>query len=211
MKTRPVRLSILLPTVKQCPSMNEYFAVIEEALLAAGITLLQLREKDLPAVELHHLAGQLRELTRRHDCLLLLNDRIDIALAVQADGVHLGRQSVPANVARRILGPQALIGVSTHSIAEIEQAHDQGADFVTFGPVYYTASKARYGAPLGIESLRHACARSPIPIYALGGIKEERVAELKAAGAYGVAAISAFMAAASPAAVCKRFLTIIAA
>lgn len=179
-------------------STQEAFLKQVEALLAAGVRMLQVREKDLASNELYELSLKLRKLTHNYGCLLLINDRLDIALACQADGVHLGTMSMPTQMARQLLGQDKIIGVSTHHQSEIAEAARTGANFVTFGPVYYTESKAKYGAPVGIHALRQACANPPIPIYALGGIKAEHVKDLQATGIYGVAAISSLLKAQHP-------------
>jgi thiamine-phosphate pyrophosphorylase len=175
------------------------------AALEGGVRAVQLREKDLPAAALYPLARELREITRRYGARLLINDCIDVALASGADGVHLGGHSLPTATARRLLGQGALIGVSTHSEAEAAQAARDGADFVTFGPVYFTPSKASYGAPLGLERLA-AAAASPLPVFALGGVTPERCAEVLAKGAAGAALISAILADPDPAAAAARCL-----
>lgn len=169
-----------------------------ERALRGGVRAVQLREKDLPAAELFHLAGQLRSLTRRYAARLLINDRIDIALAVEADGIHLGAGSLPVAEARRLLGPQKLIGYSAHRLKELSSAESSGADFATFSPIYHTPSKAAWGPPQGIERLRQACRASRLPVFALGGIRQEHLPEVLAAGAHGVAVISAILAAADP-------------
>lgn len=174
--------------------------VVIEELLVAGLSMLQLREKDLSAAQLFPLAVQLRQLTSRYNCKLLINDRIDLALASEADGVHLGGHSLPIAVARKLLGADKLLAVSTHSLAEVTQAAAAGADFVTFGPVFYTPSKAAYGQPVGLSELRQACNISPIPVFALGGINQQNAAATIACGATGVALISALLTAKSPAA-----------
>lgn len=168
------------------------------AALQGGVRGVQLREKDLSPRELLPLALELRALTRRFGARLLINDRIDIAQAVEADGVHLAGTSLPTAIARRLLGPAALIGVSTHSLAEVLAAASEGADFVTFGPIYPTASKAAYGPPVGLEALRSACATTTLPIFALGGIKSSHISQLQSAGAAGIALISAIISAADP-------------
>lgn len=173
--------------------------------LAGGVRAVQLREKDLSARDLYPLARELRAVTRRAGARLLINDRVDVALAVEADGVHLGGGSLPVKAARHILGPGRLIGVSTHAVAEVQAARADGADFATFGPVFFTPSKAAFGAPVGLERLRAACA-GPLPIFALGGVTDERVPDLLAAGAAGVACISAILAAPSPEAAAAAFL-----
>lgn len=181
----------------QVKKKNQFLETIEE-LLQSGIKMIQMREKDLSAAELYPLAKRLRTMTHCHNSLLLINDRIDLALAVKADGVHLGHHSLPINVARKVLGPNFLIGASTHSSDEVKVASQQGADFVTFGPIYYTPSKAAYGNPVGIEPLQEIAVETSIPIYALGGIKKDNAKKTLEAGAYGLAAISALLSAPSP-------------
>jgi len=181
----------------QVPAGHTLLATVEAAL-QGGVRAVQLREKDLPASELLPLAEELRALTRRFAARLLLNDRIDVALAVAADGVHLGGHSLPAAVARHLLGPQRLIGVSAHHSAEIAAAAAGGADFVTFGPVFATPSKAAYGPPLGIDALRKACTVAALPVFALGGIKAAHLSLLRNNGVHGTAVISAIMAAVDP-------------
>lgn len=124
---------------------------------------------------------------------LLINDRVDVALALRADGVHLRSDSLPPSVARRLLGEDRLIGVSTHSVEDVLRAEGEGADFVVLGPVYETPSKRMYGAPLGLSPLERAASRSRIPVFAIGGITARRVREVRRAGAHGVAVVSAIL------------------
>jgi thiamine-phosphate pyrophosphorylase len=177
---------------------------VVRAALDGGVRAVQLREKDLEGGELYHLAEELRKLTARYQARLLINDRIDVALAVDADGVHLGQTSFPVAVARQLLGPEKLIGVSTHSVAEIHTA--KGADFLLFGPVYFTPSKAAYGEPQGVERLRLAVQQSAAPVIAIGGIKTAQMAEVLNAGAYGVGVITAISAASDPAQAARELL-----
>jgi thiamine-phosphate pyrophosphorylase len=174
--------------------------------LEGGVRAVQLREKDLSAAELYPLALELRTLTHAFGAKLLLNDRIDVALAVGADGVHLGGHSLPLAAARTLLGPDKLLGVSTHRLAEIPAAAAAGADFVTFGPVFATPSKLPYGAPVGVAALAQACTSSPLPLFALGGIKAEQLGLLRQAGCCHVAVISAILAAADPAGASRALL-----
>ena len=140
----------------------------------------------------------------RYQAQLLINDRIDVALAVEADGVHLGHNSFCVKDARRLLGTEKLIGVSTHSQQEITAARE--ADFIVFGPVYYTPSKAAYGEPQGLNRLREAVSQSAVPVFAIGGIKADRVAEVLETGAHGIAMISALSAATDPAQAARDIL-----
>lgn len=176
-----------------------------EAALRGGVSAVQLREKNLPAAALVELAGALRELTARHGAALLINDRVDVAMAVDADGVHMPASSFAIGDARRLLGADKLVAVSTHDPAEVAEAAAQGADFAVFGPVYDTPSKRPYGEPLGLESLARA-ALAAIPVIAIGGITSDRVAEVRSAGAAGAAAIRALLSAPDPEAAARGLL-----
>jgi len=170
-----------------------FFSGIEEAL-RGGVGALQLREKDLEIRTLLDMAYRMRALTDRYDAKLFINDRVDIALAVKADGVHLGGSSIPVRAARKVVGEGLIIGASTHSREEAMQAEQEGADFITLGPVYGTQSKLRYGSPLGLEVLERTRDDIAVPVFAIGGITKERVEEVLKSGAYGIALISAILA-----------------
>jgi thiamine-phosphate pyrophosphorylase len=171
------------------------FTAVEEAL-KGGSKAVQLREKDLGTRDLLDMAYKMRELTKTYEAKLFINDRVDIALAVEADGVQLGKESVPAHAVRKSFQDKLIIGVSTHSLDEAIEAESGGADFITLGPVYHTPSKMKYGKPIGIEILRKV-AKISIPVFAIGGIKLDKVREVKEAGADGVALISAILIAES--------------
>ena len=177
---------------------------VVEAALSGGVRAVQLREKDLPVPELYDLAWELRSLTARYDARLLINERIDLALAVEADGVQLGIGSLPVTAARRI-APDLLIGYSSHGVAEAAAALAKGADFATFGPVFPTPSKAVCGEPLGLAQLTRACEAVTGPVFALGGIKQSNLAQVTATGCYRVALISDILAAPDPAAAAEAF------
>ena len=179
--------------------------VLQQAL-DGGVKGIQLREKDLVGRELFFLAEAARKLTQRYHALLLINDRIDIALAVDADGVHLSTASIPIESARALLGRQQLLGASTHSLEEAQEAERNGADFVMFGPVYFTPSKASYGSPQGLAALKKVVEKLSLPIYAIGGIKPENIADTRRTGVRGVALISAVMSAADPENATKEIL-----
>jgi thiamine-phosphate pyrophosphorylase len=180
--------------------------LVVEAALRGGARIVQLREKDLPPRELYPLALEMRQLTQAYGARLLINDRIDVALAVNADGVHLTTTSLPASSARQILGPGRLIGVSTHTRAEAQAAVEQGADFVVFGPVFFTPSKASYGQPVGLDALRAVRAVVKSPLLAIGGIKQANLDQVLAAGADGIAVISAIISADDPTAATQDLL-----
>jgi thiamine-phosphate pyrophosphorylase len=188
----------------QCAPGHTLFSAVEAAL-RGGVKAVQLREKDLTPIELLEYAQHLRSLTRQYGAKLLINDRADIAVAVEADGVHLTENSMDIASARKVLGGEKLIGVSTHSLARAGAAQREGADFITFSPIYHTPSKAGYGSPQGLERLREVCAEVDVPVFALGGITPERQAEVQRAGAKGVALISAIIGAPDPAAAAQSF------
>ena len=169
-----------------------------EAALKGGVGAVQLREKDLSARELMRIGRELRVVTQRYGARLFINDRVDIALALDCDGVHLGQRSITPRDARHLMGGKKLVGVSTHTLAEAALAEEGGADFITFGPVYWTPSKASYGEPVGVDRLRSVRERCALPLFALGGVKKEQAAEVAGAGADGVAAISALLASEEP-------------
>jgi thiamine-phosphate pyrophosphorylase len=204
--TARIDFSLYLITDRQGLAAKGTLIDAVAAALEGGVRAVQLREKDLSAAELYSLARQLRALTREFGAKLLINDRIDLTLAVEADGVHLGTRSLPTAEARRLLGPAPLIGVSTHRPDEIAEAASQGADFVTFGPVYLTPSKEPYGEPVGLEALRSACSASPLPVFALGGIQPHRISEVLDSGAHGVALISAILSRPDPALAAREIL-----
>ena len=178
-----------------------------EAALQGGVRAVQLREKDLSSVELYDLAVSLRRLTSRYQAKLLINDRVDIALAVDADGVHLTEHSLPVNIARQLIGPDRLLAVSTHHLDKALSCAQQGADFITFSPIYDTPSKLHYGPPQGLERLREVCRRSTIPVFALGGITAKRWHEVQSAGAQGCAVISAIIGQQDPKTAAETFLS----
>jgi len=171
---------------------------VVDAALQGGVDAVQLREKDLPGGALFALASRLRELTHRHGARLLINDRVDIALAVGADGVHLPVDSFRPKDARRLLGADALIGASTHSVEQARAAATDGADFVVFGPVFETPSKRAFGTPLGLASLAQVTQAVAVPTLAIGGLTAGRVPSVRDRGAFGVAVIAAIMAADDP-------------
>ncbi len=179
-------LRLYLITDREC--VTDLITAAEQAL-KGGVTAIQLREKDLSAKELLPLARSLRALTREHGARLFINDRVDVALMAGADGVHLGEASLAANEVRA-LAPDLWIGVSTHSLEGALKAQDAGADFITFSPIFETASKKEFGPTQGLERLKEVCEKTRLPVLALGGIKKNRISTVLDQGAFGVALIS---------------------
>ncbi|MFM9111459.1 MAG: thiamine phosphate synthase [Prochlorococcaceae cyanobacterium] len=173
--------------------------------LAAGLRLVQYRDKDRPDGERLEQARRLRALCAEHGALFLVNDRIDLALAVDADGVHLGQDDLPPALARRLLGPERLIGRSTHTPEQLAQAVADGCDYVGVGPVHATPTKPGR-EPVGLAYVRAAAAASPIPWFAIGGVEAATLAAVRAAGARRVAVVRAITEAQDPAAATAELL-----
>jgi thiamine-phosphate pyrophosphorylase len=186
-------------------SQDDFFRAVENAL-KAGVRAVQLREKDLSTRELLDMAFAFREMTKRYGAKLFINDRMDIALIAEADGVHLGNSSMPVNAVRKVIGERFLIGRSTHSLKDALEAAEDGADFITFGPIFQTPSKARYGDPVGLEAMKDTSEKISIPIFGLGGIKISNIREVLDFGASGVALISGILAAADVGATAGAYL-----
>jgi len=179
--------------------------VLERAL-DGGVKAIQLREKDLSGKELFRLAERINRLCEQYQAQLFINDRVDVALAIGAAGVHLTETSMPVPAARSLLGAHRSIGVSTHSLEGARRAEQDGADFVIFGPVYFTPSKAEFGVPQGIGALKIIVENVALAVYAIGGIKAENLLEAKSVGSRGVALISAIMSAEDPARETRQIL-----
>jgi len=180
---------------------------IEQAA-KAGVDWIQIREKDLSGRDLAKLTENAILLTGGSSAVLV-NDRVDVACVVGASGVHLGEHSLPADQARRLASQRCqklyfIVGVSAHSLERAIQAEQAGADYVIFGPVYTTPSKASFGRPQGVQRLREVCRRLTIPVLAIGGITLKNAAQCFAAGAGGIAAIRLFQDAADLEAVVKE-------
>jgi thiamine-phosphate pyrophosphorylase len=198
-------LKLTLVTDRTQTRGRDLVALVLECL-DAGLPAVQVREKDLATVELAALCRRLRGPARERGALLIVNDRADVALAVGADAVQRTHASLTVAELRTVVERRASVGASVHSLPDALGAEAEGADWIVFGPVYDTASKRAYGAPQGLARLRDVARAVRIPVIAIGGITPERVGEVRAAGAHGVAAISGILSADSPAAATTRFL-----
>jgi len=166
-----------------------------QRVFTAGAPAIQLRERDISARELVMLAREVQAVPASCSFQLLINDRIDVALALEGVGVHLRSNSLPVSVARQLLGAQRLLGISVHAVEEVLSAQSQGADYIILGPIYETPSKQMFGPPLGIHTLEQACQLVRIPIIGIGGVTAARAREMRRVGAFGVAVIKAILGA----------------
>lgn len=182
-------LRLYLITNRSLFENDNNFLEASEAALMGGVRALQLREKNLTDCELIELGNQLRILTSNYNAKLIMNSRADIAKIIDADGVHLTENSAHANEIKSTF-PDLIVGVSTHSLEAAQTAEAQGADYITFSPIYATPSKANYGPPQGLGLLRQVSQEVNLPVLALGGITLHRVSECLEQGAFGVALIS---------------------
>jgi thiamine-phosphate diphosphorylase len=164
---------------------------IVRAAIAGGAALIQLRDKSTSLPQLYTVAQRLRRLTASAGVLFLINDRPDLALACDADGVHLGPDDLPIEAARRVLGPHRLIGVSCSDAAQARQAERDGADYIGAGAIFSTATKADAGAPIGLERLREIISATRLPVAAIGGINATNIAQVAAQGARMACVVSA--------------------
>jgi thiamine-phosphate pyrophosphorylase len=175
---------------KQIPS-NTLDAVVTRSI-AAGVDWVQIREKDLPARGLLSLTQTAVQQARRVHTRVMVNDRLDVALAADAHGVHLNTRSMPIDLVRRLAPKGFVLGASCHSLSEALTAQERGANYILLGPIFPTPSKLQYGPPLGLPVLREVTSQVSIPVFALGGITIDRVAFCRQHGAMGIAGIRIF-------------------
>ena len=171
--------------------------------VACGVSVVQYRNKNAKTREMYEEAVRLREICR--DTLFLINDRVDIALAVNADGVHLGQSDMPCEAARRLLGDKKIIGITVHNLAEAVQAEGIGADYLGVSPIFQTATKPDAGKPAGISLIEEIRANVDIPLIAIGGIDHSNAIDVIRAGADGLCAISSVVAKEDVSAEIKKF------
>jgi thiamine-phosphate pyrophosphorylase len=189
--------SVCLVTDRRAAGSRDLLDIVRAAI-AGGTSIVQLREKDADTRAMLEMGRALLDLTRPAGIPLIVNDRIDVALALDAEGVHVGQDDMPADIARRLIGPDRILGVSAETEAQAREAEASGADYLGVGTVFATPSKADTGAPIGLEGLRAIAQASSVPILAIGGISAENTAAIAAAGAHGVAVISAIISADDP-------------
>ena len=180
----------------------EFLARTEQAL-QGGVTLLQIREKERSTREYIHLAARVHELAKRYNVPLLVDDRVDVALAVDAEGVHVGQTDMPVDIARRLLGPDKIVGATAKTVPQALEAWQRGADYLGVGAIYPTTTKV-VTVITSTETLADICAAVPIPVNAIGGLNRDNLGVLKGTGIRGICVVSAIMKAADPKAAAQQ-------
>lgn len=184
---------------------RDLITVMEEAILG-GVDIIQLRDKKSTKREVLQKATALRALTRKHNVTFIVNDHIDVALAIGADGIHLGQDDLPLLIARKIVGDMMIIGISTHSIEEARLAEQEGADYIGVGPVFATKSKEDVVSPVTTSYVREVAREIRIPFVAIGGIKLHNVDQVLEAGASRICAISEIVGSQDVRGTCESFV-----
>ncbi len=188
----PVDYSLYLVTDRSILKGRSLFDAVAEAI-RGGVNLLQLREKDVCSRDFYQIALKLKELANSCNVPLIINDRMDIALAVDADGLHIGQEDLPLKVARKLLGPGKILGYSVSNTAEAEYGEKNGADYLGAGPVYPTGSKLDTVDPIGTDGIKVIKESVSIPVVAIGGVGLANAAEVKKSGVDGISVISAIL------------------
>lgn len=201
------QLKLYLVTDRSLSSGRSLEEVVSEAV-AGGVTMVQLREKDASTGEFVELAFRLKDILKPYSVPLIINDRVDVALAADADGLHIGQSDMPYEIARKLLGPDKIIGLSVENMDDLLEANKLDVDYVGISPVYGTPTKTDTAEPFGLEGLKEAVRLSMHPTVAIGGMNAGTIADVIAAGADGVAVVSAICSADSPRSAAKELLEI---
>lgn len=171
-------------------SLGRYNEEVVSAMLASGVKIVQYREKDYPTQQKYHECLAIKALCAKHDACFIVNDDVALAMAVEADGVHLGQDDMPVDVARKLVGDKMIIGLSTHSPEDVDAAANLDIDYIGVGPLYYTETKVDVCAPVGLDYLDYVVKHHHIPFVAIGGIKRSNVADVIKHGASCVALVT---------------------
>lgn len=207
MSVSRIDLSLYLVTDREILGGRSLLEAVEGAL-RGGVTVLQYREKSASTRIMVEQAGALRDLCWSYGVPLLINDRLDVALAVDADGVHLGQDDMPVSIARRLLGSDKIIGLTVHNEEELAEAGTLPVDYVSFAPVFATTTKPDHRDPLGIGGVAYLASRTELPCVAIGGIKEHHLEELLKTGIDGVCVVSAILGSENPEEAARRFISL---
>ena len=202
------QLSLYLVTDRGLAGERDIVDIVRESV-EGGATMVQLREKTLDTGAFVALALRLKEVLKPYGVPLVINDRVDVALACDADGVHIGQSDMPYEMARKLMGPDKIIGLSVENFDQVEQANSLDVDYIGISPVFATPTKTDTAAPFGLDGLRRAVRLSKHPTVAIGGMNSSTAAEVMAAGTDGIAVVSAIVCAESPREASRQLLQII--
>jgi len=201
-------LKLYLVTDRNIIKNRNFLDIIEQAILG-GVTIVQLREKNVDAKEYIEKAEELKPILQKYDIPLIINDRVDVAFAVNADGVHLGQSDLPIKYARKILGDEKIIGISANNVEQAIEAEKSGADYIAISPVFFTSTKPDIDPPVGIEGIKKIKEVVKCPLVGIGGINKENAFSVIKAGCDGIAVVSAIMAAENPRIAAKELIDIV--
>lgn len=196
-KVKQVDWSVYLVTDPRLPTERSLVEIVE-ASIRGGVNVIQFRDKQVGTRNMVETAKTLCDLCHRMGAYFLVNDRVDVALAVDADGVHVGQDDMPIGIARRLLGPDKLIGITVHNVDEMKKAEMEGADYLSIAPVFATPTKPDHQNPLGLEGVKALAVHANKPLVAIGGINRSNAAAVIHSGAAGVCVVSAIISAVDP-------------
>lgn len=175
---------------------EEFLNIIEEAI-KGGVTVVQIREKDADTLEFYNISNKVKEICSKYNVPLIINDRIDIALAIDADGVHIGQSDMPIKIARKLIGNDKILGISAHNLEEATDAEENGADYLGVGAIFSTSTK-KDANDVSIDTLKEITSNVDIPTVAIGGINLDNIEKLKDTHISGISVVSAIMNAENP-------------
>lgn len=193
---KPLDMTLYFITDSTCVPEDRFLPVVEAAC-RGGATIVQLREKDRSTREYMELARATHEITARYGVPLIIDDRVDVALAVGAEGVHVGQSDMPVRDVRRILGPDKIVGATAKTVPQALEAYEQGADYLGCGAIYPTTTHVKT-VITPVETLKDVVKAVPIPVNAIGGLNKDNIFVLKGSGIAGICVVSAIMKAADP-------------
>lgn len=202
------RYSLYLVADRDSAGKRSIERIVARAI-AGGVTIVQYRDKDGGTRKMVERGKKLRAMTRKAGIPLIINDRIDVALAIDADGAHVGQDDLPAPLARKILGPEKILGVSAKTVAQARQAEKDGANYLGVGDIFGTQSKADAGKPIGLRAVRRIVRSVRIPVVGIGAVSTQNAAQVIEAGADGIAVISAIVQAPDPMLAAKELRQIV--
>lgn len=208
MEKKAVDYSLYLITDRELSMGRHYLSIVESAV-KGGVSCVQLREKKCSTLEFIEQALILKVFLKSQNIMLIINDRLDVAQAIGADGIHLGQKDMPLSMAKKIVGDSMVIGISAECLDDAVRAEKEGADYIGVGPVYFTGTKTDIGPPLGLEGLIQIRKTVKIPIIAIGGLNHTNAEAVIRSGVDGIAVVSAIVSAEDPEKAARKLKNII--